>query len=333
MGVSKAEITLELTPESRLDVIDVTQRITRQFGDRLSRYRKALFCSYHTTAGYFEQSLCARLNHNREVLRAFVQSFQKLFPPNAHYQHDQLHLRTELSEEERRQEPRNADSHLTFIGSGLASSVTYINNPNTPVYLIDLDGIYGNTKRRRQTTVIGFTREDVVGKAQLTVPVSSHPIDSVNLKDTRLGFFDELHELLQRYEIIKGRIDMTLAPNERHAGLTVNEYETLLMKHDLAEVLHNPLRFMAEKGRHMLRDPRAIPSKAKNYAKYDLVQVVNEFLDSLGLSESLLERIIDKFLAVPAERFLRMKRSMSLPVYDRNQDGKGVIVQGPYQSP
>ena len=329
----KTEITLELTPQARLDVINVSERISEQFGDILSQFQKAFYCSYHTTAGYFEQSFCARLNHSRDSLQAFVQSFQKLFPPNANYRHDQLHLRRELSEEQRCQEPRNADSHLTFIGSGLRNCVTYRHCPKTPVYFIDLDGIYGDTRRQRQTTVIGFTQEKLVDQTVVAVPLSSHPVDSVNLKDARLGLFDQLHELLERYEIVNGRIDISLAPSERHAGLTVNEYETLLMTHDLAEVLRNPFRFMAEKGRHMLRDPRAIPIKAKNYAKYDLVQVVNEFLDALGLSESLLERIINKFLSVPANRFLGMKRSVSLLVSQQDGDGRGSIVRGNHQSP
>ncbi len=105
------------------------------------------------------------------------------------------------------------------------------------------------------------------------------------------------------------------------------------MRHDLAKVVRNPFRFMAQKGKHMLLDPRAIPAKAKNYAKYDLVHVVNEFLYTLGLSESLLQRALNKLLAVPAARFLEMKRSMSLLVSDQNGAGKGSIVQGNYQSP
>ncbi len=211
--------------------------------------------------------------------------------------------------------------------------MTYHNSPKTPVYFVDLDGIYSDTSRQRQTTVIGYTEEELVDKTVVGIPLSRHPVDSVNLKDTRLGLFDQLHELLEHYEIVNGRIDISLAPNERHAGLTVNEYETLLMTHDLAEVLRNPFRFMAEKGRHMLRDPRAIPAKAKNYAEYDLVQVVNEFLDALGLSESLLERIINKVQAVPAARFLGLKRSLSLLVSQQGRDGTGSIVQGNYQSP
>ena len=51
---AQEEVTLELRPEARLDVINVTERITQQCGDLLSRYPKALYYSYHTTAGYFE---------------------------------------------------------------------------------------------------------------------------------------------------------------------------------------------------------------------------------------------------------------------------------------
>ena len=95
------------------------------------------------------------------------------------------------------------------------------------------------------------------------------------------------------------------------------------MKHDLHEVLRNPLHFMAEKGRNILIDPNAVPQKTINYAKYDLVLVVNKILDSLGATNSPLERIVDKFLAVPAARFLRMKRKVSLLVSDREIQGRG----------
>ena len=105
------------------------------------------------------------------------------------------------------------------------------------------------------------------------------------------------------------------------------------MKHDLVDVLHNPLRFMAETGRRMIREPRSIPIKALDYAKYDLVRVVNEVMDALGLSESLFERVVDKFLAVPAARFLWMKRSLSMLISDRDEDGRGRVVRGEYQTP
>ena len=329
----RLELKLDLTPATRFDLINVTNRVRQEYGEVLRRYRRALYHSYHTTAGYFEQSLCERLQNNRDTISRVVQYFQTLFPPNADYRHDQLELRAELSDEQKLIEPRNADSHLTFISSGLMNCVTYENQPTVPVYFVDLDGVYGKTTRQRHTTVIGFNTEETVREIWREIPVSGHPIDSVNLRDPRFGLFEELQELIDHYEIVKGRVDISLGAGELQTGLTVNEYETLLMKHDLVDVLRYPLRFMVETGRRMIREPRAIPGKALNYAKYDLVQVVNEVVDALGLSESFFERVVDKFLAVPASRFLWMKRSLSLLVSDQEEDGEGSIIQGKYQSP
>ncbi len=333
MEAAPAQVRLELRPKARFDVIDVKKRISFACGDLLSQYRKALYCSHHTTAGYLEQSLCARLNHSRDALNSFIKIFQQIFPPNADYYHNKLHLRTELSNTQRYTEPPNADSHLTFISSGLRNCVTYVNRADTPVYFIDLDGIYGSDIRTRRTTVIAFNREELIEKVQLQVPFSNHAIDSINLKHPRAGLMDQIEDLVKRHQVAKGRIDIALGPSERHAGLTVNEYETLLMKHDLQEVLKNPLQFMAQKGRHMIQDPRKIPSKTLNYAKYDLVQVLNELLDAFGVSESFLERMLARVIAFPALRFLRLKRSISLLVSDPNEVGKGSIVEGTYQSP
>ena len=93
------------------------------------------------------------------------------------------------------------------------------------------------------------------------------------------------------------------------------------MRHDLVEVLRNPFRYMAEKGRHALADPRAIPSKAFDYAKYDIVRVMNQLVDRLGLNEGIVERTMARIMAMPAERFLRMKRSVNLLVSDRRDAG------------
>lgn len=330
---SPLEATLELRPSTRLDVIDVRRRLAESCGDVLSGYPRALYVSYHTTAGYVDPRLSARLQHSPERIRAFFEAFRHVFPPGAGYHHDELHLRRELSEEQRCREPRNADSHLTFIGAGLAACVSVDRPAEHPVWFVDLDGVNGAEQRLRRTTVLGYHREERVATLELGIPVSRHAVDSVNLKDPRLGFFQQLEDALARCAIAKGRIDIALRPEERHAGLTVNEYETLLMKHDLAEVLANPFRHMVEKGKHMLRDPRAIPSKTINYAKYDVVQLVNELLDLLGMNESLVERIVNRLLALPASRFLRMKRRISLPVLDRHTPGRGAIVEGTYQSP
>ena len=195
------------------------------------------------------------------------------------------------------------------------------------------ESVYRGTRRRRQTTVVGFNKAEEVVELQIQVPMSNHAIDSINLRDPRLGIIEQLNDLLAQYEVRKGTIILSLDPREQHAGLTVNEYETLLMKHDLVEVLHNPLRFMAEKATNMLRDPKAIRSKAKNYMKYDLVQLVNEVIDALGLNESLVERVIDRIAAASASRRLRMKRSLTLLVNSTDNDGPGAAVLGTYQSP
>ena len=140
------------------------------------------------------------------------------------------------------------------------------------------------------------------------MPVSDHPVDSVNLKDPRLGIYEQMIEVVQAHGVTSGRVRLELGGGERQAGLTVNEYETLLMRHDLADVLRNPFRFAAEKGRHMLAHPRTIPAKARDYAKYDMVRAMNQVLDATGLRASLLERLFARAIAVPAGRFLRMKR-------------------------
>jgi thiamine phosphate synthase YjbQ (UPF0047 family) len=319
-------------------VIDIRERIAARHGDALQAYPRTLYFSFHTTAGYLEQGLAARLAASREGadsppggIEPYFTLFQTLFPADAGYRHDEIENRDELSETQKLSEPKNADSHLTFIGAGLRSCVTYQNRRDTPVYFIDLDGVNGEVPRHRLTTAVGFTSEEVVARERLQVRVSAHPIDSVNLKDPGLGFYDQLNELVARHGISKGRVKLALAASERRAGLTVNEYETLLMQHDLREVLHNPLKYMVEKASNALADPRAIPNRAVEYAKYDLVRVLNQTFEHFGWSESFLERVTSRFMAYPAERFLRLKRSLSLLVSDR--EGHGQIQQGVYQSP
>ncbi|MGE5236053.1 MAG: hypothetical protein ACM3O7_06880 [Acidobacteriota bacterium] len=328
MAARPIELTLDLVPRSRYDAIDVGQRVREEFGDVLAGFRRAAYCSFHTTAGYLEQSLVARLR-GRDRLDPFIRAFQSLFPADAEYRHDCLEERAELSEEQRRVEPRNADSHLAFIASGLRNCATYTIRPGEPVYFMDLDGVNGGVARRRRTSVLAYTDAVAVDCIHLEVPVSRHPIDSVNLADPRVGVVAAAEELRARHGIDNGRIDISLAGGERDAGVTVNEFETLLMRHDLAEVLDDPFRFLARQGRRMLRNPRAIPAKSWGYAKYDVVHVLNEVMDALRISESAVENLLAKMMAVPAARFLRLKRSVSLLVSDSHHG----IVRGTYQSP
>jgi thiamine phosphate synthase YjbQ (UPF0047 family) len=331
MAASPVEVTLELTPRARFDIIDVRQQLREAHGGLLDGYPNHLYHSFHTTAGYLEQSLATRLRREKETVAPYVEVFRTMFPEGAGYEHDQLDRRKDLTSAERAIEPRNADSHLAFMAAGLSTCVSYVNRPEEPVCFVDLDGVTDGRPRRRLTSIVGFTRESQVARLRIDVPVSDHQVDSVNLKDPKLGIYDQIVGLVKQHGVASGRVRLELAGGERQAGLTVNEYETLLMRHDLADVLRNPFRFAAEKGRHMWASPRSIPQRALDYAKYDMVRAMNQVLDMTGLRATLLERLFARAIAVPAGRFLRMKRAINLRV--RENDGCGVIADGRYQSP
>jgi thiamine phosphate synthase YjbQ (UPF0047 family) len=331
--VSPRELTLEVNPRARVDVIDVRARATELHGDALADYSRCLYVSAHTTAGYLPQPLAARLTARADGLSSYLELFRAMFPEGAGYAHDKLELREELAPEQRAVEPANADSHLAFIAGGLQSCVVYNTRRPGPVFFVDLDGTNNGTPRRRATTLVGFNREEEVARATLTVPVSGHPVDAVNLKDPRLGIYDQIGEFIDKHGVTKGRVHLQLPSLEQHASLTVNEYETWLMHHDLADVLRNPLRFAAERARHAWNDPRAIPAKARAYAKYDLVYALNKLVDKLGLQSSFIERALARTLEVGASRFFRMDRGIDLLVSDSRQPGKGAVVEGTYQTP
>ena len=333
METAPVEVALGISPRARVDLVDVRKRVSETRGDVLETFPQALYCSFHTTAGYLDQGLATRLNKKRNGLAHYLGFFRNLFPEGAGYKHDKMHLREELSDAQRQVEPCNADSHLAFISAGLRSCVTYRPRPGEPIYFIDLDGMNAGRPRQRVTTILGFNTEETVARDRVEVPMSTHPVDSVNLKDPCFGIYERCQTLIARHGVAKGRIQIALAPDEHQAGLTVNEYETLLMRHDLAEVLRNPLRFMAEKSRHLLADPLSIPNKTIDYAKYDMVQVFNGLVDALRLSDSVVEQIVSRFFGAPARHFLRMKRKVSLLVSDRDTPDEGHVAHGRYQSP
>ncbi len=323
------DLSVELAPTSRFDVVDLRSRFPEEHR-ALERYPRTLYCSFHTTAGFLDPRLTARLS-GRD-LAAYIDALRTLFPEGAGYHHDRLDERTDLDPAQRAVEPRNGDSHLAFIAGGLRPCVTHPNRPDESVRFVDLDGVCDGRPRRRLARLIGFTEETVVRRAQLEVPTSAHPVDSINLKDPRLGVYQQIEAFVAASGVERGRLRISLEPSERHSALTVNEYETLLMKHDVADVLRNPLRFAAEKYRHALADPLAVPAKTLGYAKYDLVRVLNTGLDTLGLRGSIVERVLAHTLAVPAARFFRMRRSVGLLVSTR-ADGSVGLVEGTYQSP
>ena len=292
------ELSLAISPQARLEVIDVRRRLMEAHGDVLDQFPWTLYCSHHTTAGYLDQSLMSRLNASRDGIEPYLRAFQNLFPEGAGYQHDELQLREELSEEQRRAEPRNGDSHLAFISAGLRPCVSYRNRPGEPVYFIDLDGVNGESRRHRITNVLGFHEERVVARERATIPVTAEPVDSVNLKNPCLGLFDRLQTLIDRHGVVKGRIHLALAEAERQAGLTVNEYERLLMQRDLPNVIRNPFRFMVDRPCRLIERLRRIRTRT-----------------------------------MICRRFLRLQRSISLFVSDCETPGRGRPVQGRYQSP
>lgn len=323
------DVTLELLPKARFDMVELRSHFAAEH-EAFAAYPHCLYWSSHTTAGFLDRSLTARLQ--REHLPNYLEAFRALFPEGAGYEHDRLERRDDLDPKQREVEPKNADSHLAFIAGGMRPCVTHPNRPGESVFFVDLDGVVDGRPRRRLTRMVGFHDERVVRTTRIEVPVSTHPIDSVSLKDPRLGLYERLSEFVASAGVAKGQLRIVLDPAERHSALTVNEYETLLMKHDLADVLRNPLRFFAEKSRHALANPLAVPAKTLGYAKYDFVRVLNKSLDTLGLRGSFVEKVLANSLAVPAARFFRMRRSVSLLVSERN-DGTHGLIEGTYQSP
>jgi thiamine phosphate synthase YjbQ (UPF0047 family) len=277
--------------------------------------------------------LAARLTARSDGLDTYLELFRAMFPEGAGYEHDKLEQRAELGPEQRATEPANADSHLAFIAGGLQSCAVYNARRPGPVYFVDLDGTYKGTPRKRATTIVGFNNEETVAHGTLEVPVSGHAVDAVNLKDPKLGLYEQIGDFIKAHGVSKGRVRLELAPREQYASLTVNEYETWLMHHDLADVLRNPFRFAAERARHAWNDPRAIPGKAIAYAKYDLVYALNKLVDKLGLQSSFIERLMARTLEVGASRFFRMDRGVDLLVSDGRTPGKGTVVEGTYQTP
>src|SRR5690349_11002888 len=203
MRMTPSEVIVEVSPTQRVDIINVRGLLSDPHVEQLDAFPRALYCSYHTTAGFLEQGLAARLDSPNGVT-SYLNVFQTMFPQGADYEHDKMHQRAELSEEQRRIEPRNADSHLAFIGAGLRNCVTYVNRPRQPVYFVDLDGVNEGQPRRRLTSILGFHQEEVVAQTCLTIPVSAHPVDSVNLKDPRLGIYEQLQELVAKHGVTKG---------------------------------------------------------------------------------------------------------------------------------
>ena len=85
METRPTELRLTLAPQRRFEAIDVNTRIAETAGDLLRRHQRVLYCSFHTTAGYLDQSLSVRLRDSQDRLSKFFRTFHALFPHGAEY--------------------------------------------------------------------------------------------------------------------------------------------------------------------------------------------------------------------------------------------------------
>ena len=161
------QVSLDITPRARLALTDVRSRAAALVGDELDRYRRCLYSSLHTTAGYLPQSLRStaggRTDRDHVVsgrLSRALSGAGRLSARSAGGA-DRAHGGAEDCTE-----PLNGDSHLTFILGRLRACVSYPVGPG-PVYFVDLDGVYKGTPRRRTTVLVSYNDEVEVARTSL----------------------------------------------------------------------------------------------------------------------------------------------------------------------
>lgn len=338
---------LTLNPQRRLDIIDVTQKLVENLDAKFDGYLRLLFCSLHTTAGYLHEQLATKLGPERQSIDAYVRSAQRLFPEGAPYWHDQMHLRDELSEEQRKHEPLNADSHLSYICLGLANCVTYSNNLRAPIHFIDLDGKFNGSTRSRKSWIVGYNATDCIHESIIEIPIPPKHAQAINLTGSDINLLGPIQRLIHQHKIHRGLVTIDLDEDEKYAGLTVNEFETLLVEKDLITALLDPLRYVVRNSPKLLRDPLSIPSKAQKFLTSELKRIVPEVLNTasrnvsrleyiverLGFQVDFLEYIIDRLAAPSEARWMNLGRHINLLINSERPDKTGSVYLGTYQSP
>ena len=345
--MTPAAFPLELVANQRTEITDVVPLLAARYDGAMGPYQKLLFCSMHTTAGFLDPDMALKLEHRRESVEAVIQSAKRLFPSGAPYWHDRMNLRSELSDEQKLREPHNADSHLVYISMGLGSAVEYDNNPGQPVYFVDLDGMNAGFQRHRQSVAVGYNTRECVFEHVVEMKMPDKPVVSVNLGESVLGRELDLGLLIKTHQVHHGVVVLGLADDEEHAGLTVNEFEPLLIENDLAGVLDNPLHYMKKEAVGIVKDPRSLPKRAKKYLTHDLIQIINEIVATVGRHTSILhhvierlggsipylERVIEYVATTSASRWMGLNRSVSLLIDNENSHTASGLVLGTYQSP
>ena len=66
------EISLDVMPSSRFDIIEMSKLVLEKLTVDRALYQKATYTSFHTTAGYLEQSLVARLHYEKERIAGSI---------------------------------------------------------------------------------------------------------------------------------------------------------------------------------------------------------------------------------------------------------------------
>jgi len=344
---STASVSLGFAPSKRTEVVDVLPHLAARYNGVLTSYRKLLYCSMHTTAGFLDPDMAEKVAYCRESVEAVIRSAKQLFPHGAPYWHDLMSLRSELSEEQKLREPHNADSHLVFISMGLSNAVEYDNCPGRPVYFVDLDGVYDGIQRKRKSIIIGYNTAECVHEHVLDVPMIEKSVMSVDLGNQIFGPKAPIDALIAKHKIHRGAVVLALEDEEEHAGLTVNEFEPLLIENDLAGVLDNPIHYMKKEASSIVRDPFSLPKRAKKYLTLDLVQIVNEVASTVGRRTSILHRVIERLerrvpylervmqyvAIVSASRWMGLDRSISLLINGEDHEPTGRLVIGTYQRP
>jgi hypothetical protein len=56
-------------------------------------------------------------------------------------------------------------------------------------------------------------------------------------------------------------------------------------------------------------------------------------MDSFGMSQSVVEKFLARVIALPAEKFLSVKRNISFLISNNGSNNTAKIVQGRFQSP
>ena len=313
----------------------------------MSQYKRLLFCSLHTTAGFLDPGMAQRVEYCHESVEAVIRSAKKLFPPGAPYWHDLMGLRSELTEEEKLREPHNADSHLVFISMGLRSATAYKNIPGQPTFFVDLDGVYNGIQRKRKALVIGYNSSECVHEHVVHVPFPDKSVVSVDLGQHIWGDGPSLESMITQHKIRRGTVVLSLEDSEEYAGMTVNEFEPLLIENDLAGVLDNAIHYMKKEASSIVRDPLSLPKRAKKYLMLDLVQIVNEVARTVSHRTSILHRVIERLeqripylervmeyvATVSASRWMGLNRSISLPINCDHNENTGRLILGTYQVP